>query len=135
MILSCYPDYGKARPEYVVNVIDCFATFPEWVMVELCNLRTGIPAQSEFLPSIALIVKAGDQLIDQQRQREERAILQAAIEKRQEEHKIWWAGREVALVKAKEEHPTAYLNENGELMYHPDIERGTEYWKPLSKWN
>lgn len=60
-ILSCYPDIGKATPEYIVNLIDVLATFPLYVLAALADLRTGIPAQCQYMPTVADIVRAGNE--------------------------------------------------------------------------
>lgn len=60
-ILSCYPDYDKATPEYIVNLIDCMATFPTTTLAKLCDLRTGIPARCPYLPTLADVVQIGNE--------------------------------------------------------------------------
>lgn len=154
MIFACYPDYGKAPPEYAVNVIDVISTFPEWVMVDLCNLRTGIPAKCKFLPTVADIVRMGEDLIADQQLKDmvaEKEAEEYAKQKAADEHKVWWQGREAALVKARAKYPTAFLNPDGSLMYYPEREKVTKpkpkgeekeydlkdliHAQPLGKWS
>ena len=71
-ILSCYPDYGKAPPEYIVNIIDVVASYPPRVLPVLSNLRTGIPGRFSYLPSVADIVKMADDFL--QNEVENRAV-------------------------------------------------------------
>lgn len=115
MILACYPDYGKAPPEYVVNLIDVLSTYPESVMVRLCDLRTGIPAKCAFLPTVAEIVAMGDGFESYDRAiadmvaRDEQARIAA------EAQALWWKDREEKLASAKVEFPNAYLDSEGRL--------------------
>jgi len=127
MIFSCYPDYGKAPPEYIVNVIDVLATFPEWVLVKLCDLRTGIPARCNFLPTVADVVKAGDRIILEENLRVEQEkalaaaeVLRLAAEAEHKKRAAWWKTREAALVKAKVKYPNAFLAADGSLMQPRD---------------
>lgn len=62
-ILSCYPDGGKATPEYIVNLIDVIATYPNHVVAALTDLRTGIPAFCQFIPTVSDVVRMGNQLL------------------------------------------------------------------------
>lgn len=115
MILACYPDYGKAPPEYVVNLIDVISTYPESVMVRLCDLRTGIASKCTFLPTVAEIVAMGngfeawDRLAADMAAREEEARIAA------EAQALWWKDREQKLALAKVEFPNAYLDSEGRL--------------------
>lgn len=117
MILSCYPDYGKAPPEYIVNLIDVLATFPSHALVRLVNLREGIVARCNYLPSIAEVVEMGESfasLMEDQR-------LDDLAAKRAEEERARAAD---LLEKARKKYPTAFIDANGMLRYFPDVEKG-----------
>lgn len=118
MILSCYPDYGKAPPEYAVNITDVLASFPEWAMVKLCNLREGIPAKCKFLPTVADIVQMGDAIIAARQFTEETERLRQEAADVAEAHRVWWEGRLLALEKAKKKYPDrdVFLANDGALM-------------------
>jgi hypothetical protein len=128
--LSCYPDYGKASREYVIRITDTLATFPEWVLVRMCDLRRGVAAQCEFLPTVAAINKIGDKIIAEQRHDDEAAAAAAESatreqweqEERAEQAKLQ-EQREGALKRAREKFKTAHLNAAGELCYMPEIEQ------------
>lgn len=123
MILSCYPDFGKAPPEYVVNLIDVLSTYPEKTLVKLCGLRTGIVSQCAFLPSVAEIVRmadgfeAIDRLVEEQAEQETRDRIAA------EERANFMKAQEVRLVEARKKHPTAQLDANGKIFFFPDLEK------------
>lgn len=117
MILSCYPDYGKAPPEYIVNLIDVLSTFPSYVLVRLVNLREGLVARCTYLPSIAEVVEMAEgfaALMEEQR-------LDDLAAKRAEEER---AKSESLLAKARQKYPTAFIDANGMLRYFPDVENG-----------
>lgn len=61
-MLSAYPDYGKASPEYLLSVTEVLANYPEHIQARLADHMSGVPSKSEFLPSIAAIVKLGDEM-------------------------------------------------------------------------
>jgi hypothetical protein len=71
-ILQRYPDYGKSPPEYIAAVVEIIASYSPWVQSRLADLRTGIPARCEFLPTVAAIVKLAEPLAAQEAEAEER---------------------------------------------------------------
>lgn len=129
MILACYPDFGKAPPEYAVNLIDVLATYPEKMLVKFCDLRTGIAARCRYLPTIADIVEAGEaiekaeNLAVWEREWYEKAVEKEALAaKFAEERAEFEAAQKAKLIEARKKHPTAYLNKNFELGYFPELE-------------
>jgi hypothetical protein len=119
MILSCYPDYGKAPPEYIVNLIDVLSTYPSHVLVRLVDLRTGIVAKSSYLPAIADVVALADSYSEVL---EDERLARLTEERREQERK---RGEEL-LSKARKTHPTAFLDVNGMLRYFPEVEAGAK---------
>lgn len=122
MILSCYPDYGKAAPEYIVNIIDTLATFPSRILVKLCHLRDGIPGKHSYLPTVADIVKLGEAFLAIE---DLEARVEAEDRKRavtEMERAEFWNGRKAALEKAKKKYKSAFLTGTGELKYCPELE-------------
>lgn len=117
MILSCYPDFGKAPPEYIVNLIDVLATYPSHVLVRLVNLRDGIVAKCTYLPAVAEIVALADSYSETL---EDARLAKLAETRKEQEAK---RGEEL-LAKAREKHPTAFLDVHGMLRYFPDVEAG-----------
>lgn len=65
-MLSAFPDYGKSAPEYLLSVTELLASYPPDVQVKLADHRTGIPAKTQFLPTVAVIVEMADNLMAQQ---------------------------------------------------------------------
>jgi hypothetical protein len=61
-ILSCYPDYNKAPPEYIDNIIGLLAGYDEEICIRLSDLRTGIASRCVFLPTIADLVAMATEL-------------------------------------------------------------------------
>lgn len=123
MILSCYPDFGKAPPEYAVNLIDLLATYPEKTLVAFCDLRTGVASRCPYLPTIADIVKLGEavELAEdyEQGQREKERAEKAdreAFEKYMGERR-----EKYEAMKAK--HPTACIGSLGEILVFKDLEK------------
>jgi hypothetical protein len=62
-IISCFPDYGKAPKEYLLNLVAVLADYPEDVQEALADRKTGIPSKVQFLPTIAVIVEMADTLM------------------------------------------------------------------------
>jgi hypothetical protein len=129
MILSCYPDYGKTSPQYIARITEAMATFPEWVLVEMCNLRTGIPATCEFLPTVAAIAKAGEEIMAAKEQDIEHRQQEAEAEAQRQwdadaaaERERLAAQKAGDLARAREKYKTAYLNRTLDLCWHSDIE-------------
>lgn len=61
-ILSCFPDYGKAPPEYLLRMTELLASYPPEVQERLVDLRRGIPGRCRFLPTLADIVEMAKEL-------------------------------------------------------------------------
>jgi hypothetical protein len=59
-ILSRYPDYTKATPEYTAGIMMVIATFPIIVQNQLASIRGGISSICDFLPTQASIIKLGE---------------------------------------------------------------------------
>lgn len=88
-VLRCYPDYGKAPPEYVASLMAVLETFPLEVIEELGNIRRGLPAKCKWLPVPADIVEMGEAIIkakepteEQRRFKDLAARVQARLEGR-----------------------------------------------------
>jgi hypothetical protein len=62
-ILSCYPDYGTATPEYIVKLADTVATYPASILPALTDLRTGLASTTKVLPTVAHIVEFCDAMV------------------------------------------------------------------------
>jgi len=54
-ILSSYPDYGKAPPEYVVNLAEYLSFLTHDEISVVMHPKTGITARTQFLPTNAEI--------------------------------------------------------------------------------
>ena len=52
-ILSSYPDYGKAPPEYVVNLAEYLSFLTHDEIATVMHPKTGITARTQFLPTNA----------------------------------------------------------------------------------
>ena len=52
-ILSSYPDYGKAPPDYLVAMAECLAGLTTEEFSVVTNPSTGIATVSRFLPCVA----------------------------------------------------------------------------------
>lgn len=82
-ILCCYPDYGKAPPEYLVSLMTALEKYPVEVIARLADQRGGIPAKcKQFLPTVGDVVEWGDKFMAQQQEREhqqERADYRASL--------------------------------------------------------
>jgi hypothetical protein len=71
-ILSNYPDYGKASPEYLLAFAEYLAGLSFGELEIVINPRTGVAARCKFLPSIADIVdclKAEADRLEEERNR------------------------------------------------------------------
>jgi hypothetical protein len=56
-ILTTYPDYGKTHDNYTTEIIKLIASYPPEIQTRLADLRTGIRARCDFLPTIAKITE------------------------------------------------------------------------------
>lgn len=62
-ILRCYPDYGKAPTEYVANLMAVLDRYPVEIIMQLADVRTGLPGKCKFLPVPAEVVEMADGFI------------------------------------------------------------------------
>jgi len=63
-IIACYPDYGKAPPEYLGSLMRALETYSVDVMARLADLRTGVPSKVKYLPTIADVIELGNKLAE-----------------------------------------------------------------------
>jgi hypothetical protein len=52
-ILSAYPDYGKAPPEYIVNFAEALSYLSEAEIAAVTDPRNGVASRCQYLPTIA----------------------------------------------------------------------------------
>jgi hypothetical protein len=52
-ILSAYPDYGKAPPEYIFNFAEALSYLTEAELAIVTSPRDGVASRCQFLPTIA----------------------------------------------------------------------------------
>lgn len=52
-ILTSYPDYGKAPPEYAVNLAECLSFLTQEEIALVMHPRHGITAKTAYLPTNA----------------------------------------------------------------------------------
>ncbi len=52
-MLLCFPDYGKAPPDYVKSIAEVMGSYPPEVQERLANRIHGIPARCKYLPTCA----------------------------------------------------------------------------------
>lgn len=57
LILSRYPDYAKATPEYVAGIVEILASLSERLREDAADIRIGVSAKCTFLPTVADFVK------------------------------------------------------------------------------
>jgi len=62
MILSRYPDYGKASPEYLASVAELLSDMPPENLRVMTDKHIGISAQCKFLPTHADFVEFDEKL-------------------------------------------------------------------------
>lgn len=63
-ILSRYPDYGKAPPEYLAGMSELLSTFPEDILRTMTDARIGISARHKFLPTQADVIEFHEKLME-----------------------------------------------------------------------
>jgi len=61
-IVTRYPEYGKAPPEYLAGLAKLMATYPDDVLATMTDIRIGVSARYKFLPTPAEIVEFGERL-------------------------------------------------------------------------
>jgi hypothetical protein len=66
-IMQRYPDYRSAPPEYLVSLTDLLKTYPEWALILLCDIRTGITTKTKFLPTPKDVTDFIEPLLEQER--------------------------------------------------------------------
>lgn len=57
MILSRYPDYAKATPEYTAGIVEILSRHPRYIQNRLADVQEGIIAHCAYMPTIADIQK------------------------------------------------------------------------------
>jgi hypothetical protein len=62
-MLSAYPDYGKAPPEYLLSMIELFVEYPSHIQMRLGNHRSGVPSLSPYLPTAKDVIDMGDEML------------------------------------------------------------------------
>lgn len=63
-IVTRYPEYGKAPPEYLAGLAKLLATYPDDVLATMADIRIGVSARCKFLPTPAEIVEFGERIED-----------------------------------------------------------------------
>lgn len=61
-IVTRYPEYGKAPPEYLAGLAKLMATYPDDMLATMTDIRIGISARYKFLPTPAEVVEFGERL-------------------------------------------------------------------------
>lgn len=61
-IVTRYPEYGKAPPEYLAGLAKLLATYPDDVLATMTDIRIGVSARYKFLPTPAEIVEFGERI-------------------------------------------------------------------------
>lgn len=65
-MLRAFPDYGKAPDGYLLSISELLASYSESVRRKLCDLKTGIPSKTSYLPTVEQITKLADAFIEQE---------------------------------------------------------------------
>ncbi len=55
-MLLCFPDYGKAPPDYIKSIAEVVGGYSPEMQERLANKIHGIPARCKYLPTVADIV-------------------------------------------------------------------------------
>ena len=98
MILSRFPDYGKAPPEYLAGIAELLASYSLDIVRTMTDSRIGISARCKFLPTQADIVEFAEAL--ESRRHATRDLRQGRVAERPYERKaipfpsLWAAFRE-----------------------------------------
>lgn len=64
--MRAFPDYGKAPDGYLLSVSELLSGYSENVRRRLCDLRTGIPSRTSYLPTIEQITKLANVYVDEE---------------------------------------------------------------------
>jgi hypothetical protein len=62
-MMSAFPDYGKAPPEYLLTMTELIAGYPENIQQHICDPRSGIASRENFLPSVKKIIDFAQEVI------------------------------------------------------------------------
>ena len=65
-MLRAFPDYGKAPDGYLLSISELLAGYSENIRRKLCDLKTGIPSKTSYLPTVEQITKLADVFIEQE---------------------------------------------------------------------
>lgn len=65
-MLRAFPDYGKAPDGYLLSISELLASYSESIRRKLCDLKTGIPSKTSYLPTIKQITDLADVFIEQE---------------------------------------------------------------------
>lgn len=67
-MLGCFPDYGKAPPEYFGAISSVLTNYAVHIQERICDMRHGLPSKLKFLPTISDIVEFGDAVLKSERE-------------------------------------------------------------------
>lgn len=65
-MLSAYPDFGKAPPEYLLTITETVQLYPMRVSRHVCDPVRGLCSHLKWLPTVAEIKEAMDREAEQQ---------------------------------------------------------------------
>lgn len=94
-MLRAFPDYGKAPDGYLLSVSELLSGYSESVLRRLCDLRTGIPSKTSFLPTVEQITKLAETFLEQEERAERyrnsprRAVLEEPRQRIMPFPKLW----------------------------------------------
>lgn len=63
MIYSSYPDFNKTPKEFLATIIQTLMQWPEAIIYQIADKRTGIQTKEMFPPNVAAITKIAEEII------------------------------------------------------------------------
>lgn len=85
-MLSSFPDYGKAPPEYVVNLAESLSYLSDEELAVVLHPLNGVAARTKFLPTFADISAV---LVDHRAKQEQFKPAHTQYKRLTEEHGPW----------------------------------------------
>ena len=62
--MRCFPDYGKAPDGYLLSLAKLLSEYDDDMLAQMVDLKTGVPSQCRFLPTIADITAFAKKIED-----------------------------------------------------------------------
>lgn len=93
-LISAYPDYNKAPPEYLLTITELVSSYSLPIQYKICDARYGVPSKTSYLPTAKDIVDFAAPYVETEWQDAEKAKRDAEWEADRPRREAEWKRRE-----------------------------------------